>query len=121
MDEHWMRSLFGALTSKRLSRNKNFASFSTGWSRIVHRRFRIVRALKNEAERLEHIPGTHCWISKNGDGLLFHLYSPQLRYKREVALYGYEWDWLAQQRGVRALLSVKSLDTGPPAGESAPG
>jgi hypothetical protein len=104
--QEWDRSLFESLTSKRLSRNKYFAQFSTDWFRAVHRRFRVVASLKKDAERLGGMPETCCWIEREGEGLLFHLQSPRLGYKRVVALQPYEWEWLARQEEIRTLLSA---------------
>ena len=106
----WMRQLFKALTSKQISRNRNFAAFSQGWSKLVHQRFQVVEALNREVDRLGRIPGTSCWVSENDEGLLFHLQCPRMYYKREVLLQGYEWEWLGKQNGVQALLNMKSLD-----------
>lgn len=105
----WMRHFFKALTSKQISRNKNFAAFAHGWARLVHHRFRVVDALRSEAERLADIPGTSCWVTEEGGELFFHLQCPRMHYKRIVALEGYEWEWLGQQSGVQALLEMKSL------------
>ena len=106
----WMRQFFNALTSKQISRNKNFAAFSSGWARFVHHRFRVMDALKSEAEKLGQIPGTTCWVTEEEGDLFFHLNCPRMHYKRVVALEGYEWDWLGQQSGVQALLDVKYLE-----------
>ena len=106
----WMRHLFNALTSKQISRNRHFATFSKGWSRLVHKRYRAVDALRNEADRLARIPGTSCWVSENEGKLYFHLQCPRLHYERVVALLGYEWEWLGQQSSIQALLKVKSLE-----------
>lgn len=102
----WNRSLFESLTSQRLSRNKYFAEFAKDWFKAVHRRFRVVTSLKKDAARLGSIPETHCWISREGEGLLFHLQSPRLGYKRVVALQPYEWEWLGRQEEIRSLLSA---------------
>lgn len=112
-DRHeWNRSLFETLTSNRLSRNKHYAQFANSWFKAVHRRFRVVASLKKDAERLGCIPDTNCWISdNNGDGLLFHLQSPRLSYKRVVVLQPYEWEWLARQEEIRSLLSDASRST----------
>ncbi len=107
----WMRNLFKALTSKQISRNKNFATFSRGWSRLVHHRYRVVEALKREADRLAEIPGTSCWVSETEGELFFHLQCPRMQYMRKVALQGYEWEWLGQQRSVQSMLKVKALDS----------
>lgn len=105
-DRHdWNRSLFETLTSNKLSRNKYFTKFTNEWFRAVHRRFRVVASLKKDAQRLGTIPETMCWISTDGDGLLFHLQSPRLSYTRVVALQPYEWEWLARQEEIRSLLS----------------
>ena len=107
----WMRHLFKALTTKQISRNKNFATFTKGWSRLVHKRYRVVEALRSEADRLGRIPGTSCWVSESEGELYFHLQCPKMRYKRVVALNGYEWEWLGQQSSIQALLRVKSLES----------
>jgi len=106
MDERreWMRSLFEALTSKRLSRNKYFASFERGWAKVVHRRYRIVRALKVDAERLAGIPDSFCSVETAAEGVQFSLHSPRMRYRREVVLFAHEWEWLYCQAEVRQLL-----------------
>jgi hypothetical protein len=102
----WNRTLFETLTSNRLSRNKYFTQFTNDWYKAVHRRFRVVASLKKEAERLGGIPDTNCWVSASADGLLFHLQSPRLSYKRVVALQPYEWEWLVQQEAIQSLLSA---------------
>lgn len=107
----WMRHLFKALTSKQVSRNKNFAAFTNGWSRLVHHRYQVVEALRHEAERLAHIPGTSCWVSEDNGELQFHLQCPRMHYKRVVVLSGYEWEWLGRQSSVQGLLRVKSLQS----------
>lgn len=103
--QEWNRSLFETLTSNRLSRNKYFTQFTNDWFKAVHRRFRVVTSLKQDAGRLGSIPDTHCWISSEGDDLLFHLQSPRLSYKRVVALQPYEWEWLVQQKEIQTLLN----------------
>ena len=100
----WNRRLFETLTSNRLSRNKYFTKFASEWFQAVHRRYRIVASLKREAARLGAIPGSNCWVSDQGNGLLFHLQSPPLRYRRVVALQPYEWEWLFQQQEIQSLL-----------------
>jgi len=104
----WDRTLFETLTSNRLSRNKYFAQFNNDWFKAVHRRYRVVASVKKDAERLGTIPETNCWISSSADGLLFHLQSPRLSYKRVVALQPYEWEWLVQQKAIQLLLSANS-------------
>ena len=104
--QDWERTLFETLTSNKVSRNKHFAQFANGWFKAVHRRFRVVASLKKDAERLGSIPETNCWVSTNADGLLFHLQSPRLSYKRVVALQPYEWEWLGQQKAIQALLNA---------------
>lgn len=106
MDERreWMRSLFQALTSQRLSRNKYFASFERGWARVMHRRFRIVRALKADAERLAGIPESYCRVETAAEGVRFSLYSPRMGYRRQAVLFHHEWEWLNRQVGVQHLL-----------------
>ena len=105
----WMRQFFKALTSKEISRNKNFTAFAGGWARFVHRRFRVMDALRGEAEKLALIPGTTCWITEKEGDLYFHLKCPRMHYQRIVALQSYEWEWLGQQSGVQALLDMKLL------------
>lgn len=106
--------MFQTLTSNRLSRNKYFTQFSNQWFKAVHRRYRIVTSLKNEAARLGSLPGTQCWISHNGDStvrqLHFHLRSPRLNYSRVVALELYEWEWLEQQKEIRLLMQAQARD-----------
>lgn len=106
----WMRNLFKALTTKQISRNKNFATFSRSWSRLVHRRYKVVDALKQEADRLAKIPGTSCWVSGSEGELFFHMQCPRMQYARTVALHGYEWEWLGQQSGVQSILKVNALE-----------
>lgn len=106
----WNRTLFETLTSNRLSRNKFFEQFRNDWFKAVHRRYRVVSSLKLDAARLGSIPDTNCWVSANGDGLLFHLQSPRLSYKRVVALQSYEWEWLVQQKEIQCLLSAHTSD-----------
>ncbi|MBI4083340.1 MAG: hypothetical protein HY423_12090 [Candidatus Lambdaproteobacteria bacterium] len=108
--EETSRSLFRALTSRGLSRNKQFASFSAGLLRIAHRRFRHLDALRREAERLAAIPDSSCWVHEDGDALLLHLEAPRLLYRRIVALRRYEWDWLLEQQGIQALLALKLIE-----------
>jgi len=114
-EREWMRSLFEALTSRRLSRNKYFASFERGWGRIVHRRYRVVRALKSEAERLAGIPDSFCRVRMAADGVQISLHSPRLQYRREAALLPHEWEWLNRQEEVRQLLQAPGGDAAPPA------
>lgn len=108
----WMAEMFNALTSQQISRNKNFSAFSSRWSKQVLRRFRTIRALIREAERLAEVPGTTCWVGEDERGLVFNLDCPRMRYRRSVVLYGFEWEWLGQQSCVQALLSAKSLEAG---------
>ena len=102
--QEWNRRLFESLTSNRLSRNKYFSQFANDWFKAVHKRYRIVASLKKEAGRLGSLDGTVCWISNTGDGPIFHLESAPLQYSSEVALQTHEWDWLAKQEEIRALL-----------------
>ncbi|MDH5751267.1 MAG: hypothetical protein OEZ59_02460 [Deltaproteobacteria bacterium] len=102
-----VKGLFGALTAKKLSRNKNFASFSDKWSRKVHRRFQVVSSLLRDAGRLAGLEGTACWISSGEDSVRFHLDSPRLYYSRVVALQHHEWEWLAGHSEIQNLLQVK--------------
>ena len=106
----WMRNLFKALTSKQISRNKNFATFSRGWSRLVHKRYKVMEALKEETDRLAKIPGTSCRVSEDSGELVFHLDCPRMQYSRKVALHGYEWEWLGEQSSVQSLLEVNALE-----------
>ena len=108
----WMRNMFNALTSKSISRNKNFNLFTSGWPRKVFYRFRTVCALQKEAERLAQIPGSRCWVEHRGEKLDFHLSCPSLLYERTVPLSSYEWDWLGRQEGIQALLTSDSLEGG---------
>ena len=101
----WDRTLFESLTSRRVSRNKFFAQFATQWFQSVHRRFRVVSSLQKDAQRLGGIPDTQCWISGEGESLVFHLQSPRLSYVRSVALRPYEWEWLGRQKEIQSLLS----------------
>jgi hypothetical protein len=102
----WMRALFEALTSKRLSRNKYFASFGGGWSKSVHRRYQIVRALGGQAERLAGVPESYCRVHWAAGRFRLCLHSPRLSYRREVVLFPYEWEWLGRQAGIQRLLSA---------------
>ncbi len=111
LQEEWQRNLFRALTTERVSRNKFPDTFAEGWSRDVHRRFKTLRALKRDAERLAEIAGSVCWVSDGDEGLRIHLHCPSLLYSRVVAVYGYELEWLMAQRGVRALLDVRTLES----------
>ena len=106
----WMRNLFKALTTKQISRNKNFATFSRGWSRQVHKRYQVVEALKREIDRLAKLPGTSCWVSQDSGKLFFHLECPRMQYARKIALHGYEWEWLGEQSSVQSLLKVNALE-----------
>lgn len=108
--EDWRRELFLALTTRRVSRNRFPETFAQGWSRDVHRRFQTLRALQRDAERLEGLEGTSCWITEHADGRRFHLRCPALHYMRMVAVHAYELEWLMAQRAVRALLNVKTLE-----------
>ena len=108
----WMRNMFTALSTKQISRNKNFTLLASGWHRQVFRRFRIVCALQREAERLSEIPGSQCWVNHDKDGLHFHLSCPALQYQRVVPLHSHEWEWLGRQRGVQDLLTSESLEGG---------
>lgn len=98
--------LFRALTLRQVSRNKYFASFTYAAFRRVHRRYRVVRALRAEAERLAGIPGSSCRVKQGGGVLQVRLESPRLQYWREVALLPYEWEWLEEQAGIRSLLAA---------------
>ena len=104
----WERRLFESLTSNKLSRNKYFTQFGNEWFSVVHRRFRVVASLKKDAERLGGIPETNCWVSASAHGLLFHLQSPRLSYKRVVALQPHEWEWLMRQKAIQMLLSANA-------------
>ena len=108
--QEWNRSLFETLTSNRLSRNKYFAKFATGWSKAVHRRYRVVVSLRKEAARLGAIPETSCWISVDGSAVLFHLQCPRLQYLRVVALQPYEWEWLGRQAEIKPLLNPQTQE-----------
>lgn len=122
MDEQreWMRNLFEALTSKRLSRNKYFASFERGWAKVVHRRFRIVRALKVDAERLAGIPDSFCCVQTAAEGVQFSLHSPRMQYRREVVLFPHEWEWLHRQAEVQQLLRTAAHAPALTGGEAVP-
>lgn len=98
--------LFRALTLRQVSRNKYFASFSYEGFMRVHRRFRVVRSLQVEAERLVEIPGSSCRVRQRAGVLQVRLESPRLQYRREVALLPYEWEWLEGQAGIRSLLAA---------------
>jgi hypothetical protein len=98
--------LFRALTLRQVSRNKYFASFTYEGFMRVHRRFRVVRALQREAERLVEIPGSSCRVRQSDGVLQVRLESPRLLYRREVALLPYEWEWLEGQAGIRSLLAA---------------
>jgi hypothetical protein len=98
--------LFRALTLRQVSRNRYFASFTYAVYRRVHRRYRVVRALRAEAERLAGIPGSFCRVRSGAGVLQVRLESPRLQYRREVALLPYEWEWLAEQAGIQFLLAA---------------
>ena len=98
--------LFRALTLRQVSRNRYFASFAYDGFKRVHRRFRVVRALQAEAERLAEIPGSSCRVREREGVLQVRLESPRLQYRREVALLPYEWAWLEGQAGIRFLLAA---------------
>ena len=108
--EDWRRDLFQALTTQRVSRNRFPDTFAQGWSREVHRRFQTLRALKRDAERLQDIEGTLCWVTEHAEGRRFHLRCPALRYTRMVTVHEYELEWLMAQCAVRALLKVNVLE-----------
>ena len=97
------RNIFKALTSRAVSRNKDFARFSDSWVRTVHRRYQVVSSLVRDAGRLGGIPETHCWIRHQDEVMQFHLTCPRLLYSRVVTLQPHEWEWLIQQQEIQAL------------------
>ena len=112
--QEWNRNLFKALTSRQVSRNKFFARFSKGWFQSAHKRFKMVESVLSEAQRLSSVPETLCWISENeavGGGVLFHLNSPRLCYKRVVALEMHEWEWLVEKEVIQTLIKSASRET----------
>jgi len=111
VDKDWSRALFESLTSNRVSRNKYYTKFTTAGFRAVHRRYMIVSSLKREAARLATDPQSICWVTSDGDDPVFHMESPRLAYKREVALKDHEWEWLLQQQEVQNLLKSSSHNT----------
>ena len=98
--------LFRALTLRQVSRNKYFASFTYAGYRYVHRRYRVVRSLQAEADRLAGVPGSSCSVQLDEGMLQLRMESPRLQYRREVALLPYEWEWLEEQAGIRFLLAA---------------
>jgi len=100
-------NIFRSLTSKVVSRNKDFARFSDNWFRRVHRRFQVVSSLVREAERLGGVPDSNCWISHQDDSVHFHLVSPRLLYSRIVILQLHEWEWLIQQSEIQLLYKTQ--------------
>jgi hypothetical protein len=98
--------LFRAMVLHEVSRNKTFGSFASEGYRRVHRRYRIVRALQREAERLAGISGSWCHVLTKEGVLQVCLESPTLYYRREVGLLPYEWEWLGAQTGIRTLLAA---------------
>lgn len=98
--------LFRAMTLHEVSRNKYYSSFAQEGFRRVHRRYRVVRALQREADRLAGIPGSCCRVLTKAGVLQVQLESPTLQYRREVALLPYEWEWLGEQKGIRLLLAA---------------
>jgi hypothetical protein len=98
--------LFRAMVLQEVSRNKTFGSFGSEGFRRAHRRYRVVRALQREAERLAGISGSSCHVLTKEGVLQVCLESPTLYYRREVGLLPYEWEWLAAQTGIRALLAA---------------
>ena len=98
--------LFRAMVLQEVSRNKTFGSFTSEGFRKVHRRYRIVRALEREAERLAVISGSSCHVLTREGVLQLCLESPTLYYRREVGLLPYEWEWLGAQTGIRTLLAA---------------
>ena len=98
------RNIFKALTSRAVSRNKDFARFSDTWVRTVHRRFQVVSSLVRDAGRLGGIPETRCWIFRQDEAVQFHLTCPRLLYSRIVTLQSHEWEWLIQQQEIQALI-----------------
>jgi hypothetical protein len=98
--------LFRAMVLHKVSRNKDFNSFAYEGFRRVLRRYRVVRSLQREAERLAGLPGSSCRV-RAGEGVLqVCLESPTLQYRREVVLLPYEWEWLGVQTGIRTLLAA---------------
>jgi len=97
------RKLFRALTTRVVSRNKDFSRFSDSWVRTVHRRFQVVSSLVREAGRLGGVPDTNCWILRQGDAVRFHLTCPPLLYSRIVTLQPHEWEWLIQHPEIQVL------------------
>lgn len=104
-------ALFERLTSSLVSRNKYYTKFTNDGFRAVHRRYRVVSSLKKEAGKLAIDTNSVCWITSDGNDIVFHMESPQLFYKRAVALKHHEWEWLLQQQEVRQLLKESSLNT----------
>ena len=108
---HW----FDALTSRRVSRNKNYASFADEGLRKAHRRYLTVQGLKEDAERLTGIPNSFCGVAAEAEGIRLSLVSPTLRYRRQVRLLPHEWAWLHRQAGIQALLKAAvERGAGPP-------
>lgn len=102
----WERNLFEALASQRVSRNRHFAEFAGGWFRAVHRRWRTMRAVRRDAERLAGVEDSTCEVSDHGEDLLVRLRSPRLAYSREVVVRPHEWEWLVRHEAVQVLLKA---------------
>jgi hypothetical protein len=101
---------FQALTSRELSRNKNYLSFSNEQLRAAHKRFLKVQRLKREAARLVGIPDSFCIAeSANGD-VHFSFECPKIKYRHHVTLFPYEWAWLNRHKEIQMLLRAASLD-----------
>jgi len=107
----WSRTLFETLTSNRASRNKFFSQFANDAFREIHKRYRIVSALKKEAARLNAVPESHCWVSSEGEEPVLHMESPRLFYKRSVGLKPHEWEWLLAQEEIQYLLRCGANET----------
>lgn len=106
----WRRDLFKALTTAQVSRNRFPETFSQGWSREAHKRYKRVNGLRLEVERLASVPGTTCWFTSGTDGLEFHLDCPPLQYKRVMNVEKFELEWLVTHDDIRALLDIRSLE-----------
>ena len=104
-----MRNIFAALASKKMSRNKFPGTFSQGWAKQIHRRFKIVESIVTEAKRLAVIPGTACSVLPHEDRFRFFLQNDRMQYKRESILYDFEWHWLSRQETIQQLISAGSV------------
>ena len=107
------RTLFEALTSKQVSRNKNYVLLGKGWQKTVWKRYLLVRTIAKEAEDLLNNAATRVRVVQKAQTesypVVFFLSNAQRHYQRESHLLPHEWEWLQQQAGVKALLKAQPL------------